>query len=30
MRGDHLNDSITKIGQNTDKGPVDLRKLAVT
>ena len=28
--GDHPNDSIIKIGQNTEKSPGDLRKLAVT
>ena len=28
--GDHPNDSIIKIGQNTEKSPGDLRRLAVT
>ena len=28
--GDYLNDSIIKIGQNTEKSPEDLRRLAVT
>ena len=30
MGGDHLNDSIIKISQNTEKNPGDLRRLAVT
>ena len=30
MSGDHPNDSIVKIGQNTEKSPGDLRRLAVT
>ena len=30
IRGDSLNYSIVKIGQNTEKSPVDLRTLAVT
>ena len=30
MSGDHSNDSIIKIGQNTEKSPGDLRRLAVT
>ena len=29
-RGDHPNDSIIKIGQNTEKSPRDLRRFAVT
>ena len=29
MSGDHLNDSIVKISQNTEKSPGDLRRLAV-
>ena len=29
-RGDHPNDSIIKIGQNTKKSPGDLRLLSVT
>ena len=28
--GDHSNDSIVKIGKNTEKSPGDLRKLADT
>ena len=28
--GDHPNDSITEDGQNTEKSPGDLRRLAVT
>ena len=28
--GDHPNNSIIKIGQNTEKSPRDLRRLAVT
>ena len=28
--GDHPNDSIIKIGQNTEKSPEDLRRLAVS
>ena len=28
--GDHPNDSIIKIGQNTEKSPEELRRLAVT
>ena len=28
--GDHINNSIIKIGQNTEKSPVDLRRFAVT
>ena len=30
MSGDHPNDSIVEIGQNTKKSPGDLRRLAVT
>ena len=30
MSGDHPNDSINKIGQNTEKSPGDLWRLAVT
>ena len=30
MGGDHPNDSIIENGQNTDKSPGDLRRLAVT
>ena len=30
MIGDHPNNSIIKIGQNTKKSPGDLRRLAVT
>ena len=30
MNGDHPNDSIIEDGQNTEKGPGDLRRLAVT
>ena len=29
-RGDHPNDSIIKIDQNTEKNPGDLKRLAVT
>ena len=29
-RGDHSDYSIIKIGQNTEKSPLDLRRLAVT
>ena len=28
--GDHLNKCIIEIGQNSEKSPIDLRKLAVT
>ena len=30
MKGDHPNDSIIENGQNTEKSPGDLRRLAVT
>ena len=30
MSGDHPNDSIIENGQNTEKSPGDLRRLAVT
>ena len=30
MSGDHPNNSLVKIGQNTEKSPGDLRRLAVT
>ena len=30
MSGDHPNDSIIEDGQNTEKSPGDLRRLAVT
>ena len=30
MSGEHLNDNIIKIGQNTEKSPRNLRRLAVT
>ena len=30
MSGDHLNNCITLIGQNTEKNPGDLRRLGVT
>ena len=30
MSGDHPNDSVIKIGQNMEKSPEDLRRLAVT
>ena len=30
MSGDHPNNSIVKNGQNTEKSPGDLRRLAVT
>ena len=30
MSGDHPNYSIVEIGQNTEKGPEDLKRVAVT